>query len=389
MAKRSRMKIAYVDHALEQGGAEHSLLDLLQRLDRERFEPVLLCRQGADWAGRAGELGVAIEPVLGDSPIYDVRRDEIGGWRRHAGHGWQAHREASRIAGHLQRIGADIVHSNALKTHLVGGFAARRAGVPLMWHLRDILSPGGARRLLTWAARRLSPQIICISEAVRASLGDEGLRAQVIYNGVALERFRPGPPPEALTQELGIKPTDRVIAIVSRLTPWKGHRTLLDALPRVVSVHADLRLLVVGDTTFWNAEYADELKALADDLGVADNVRFLGRRDDVPELLAASELLALPSEDEPFGRVIIEAMAMALPVVATATGGVPEIVVEKQTGLLVPPRDPEALADALLAAMADPEAAAEMGRAGRERVCELFDARATAERVQELYEQAG
>jgi len=262
---------------------------------------------------------------------------------------------------------------------------ARRLGSALIWHLRDILPPGGARRVLLWGARALSPRIICISQAVRASLPDNQPQARVIHNGVALERFRPQEPSPALREQLGLADGDRVLAIVSRLTPWKGHRTLLEALPRVAAAHPTVRLLVVGEPAFWTSDYAEELAALAEALGLADRVLFLGRREDVPELLALSEMLVLPSEDEPFGRVIVEAMAMGLPVVATATGGVPEIVVPEETGLLVPPRDPPALAEAVVTLLDDPERSRAMGQAGRERVSGLFDADATARRVQDVY----
>jgi glycosyltransferase involved in cell wall biosynthesis len=210
---------------------------------------------------------------------------------------------------------------------------------------------------------------------------------RVIHNGTDLSSFRPNPNRDQTRASLGLAPGDIAVAIVGRLTPWKGHRELLRAFAAAARQHSGLRLLVVGEVAFWEDSYETELKQVAAEVGIADRVQWLGFRDDVPELLAASDIFALPSVDEPFGRAIVEAMASEKPVVATRSGGVPEIVVEDETGLLVPPGDDRELAVALGRLAESEGLRRRMGKAGRERAMRLFDVDRTAARVQELYEE--
>jgi glycosyltransferase involved in cell wall biosynthesis len=349
---------------------------------------VLVHCEGAVWVERAAEAGVQCEPLLRPSKLYQLRREEIrNGLWQHVQHAAWAYQEARQLAGKLQALELDLVHTNTLKAHVVGGLAARRNGWPLIWHLRDILAPGPARRVLWEAARRMRPHVVCISEAVAATLPEGEPSRQVIYNGTPLERFGLRQPGAGLRAELGLEGAEAVLAIVSRLTPWKGHQALLRALTEVLRRHPQTVLLVVGEPAFWNEEYSDELQRLAAELGVSEATRFTGYREDVPEVLALTDVFVLPSTDEPFGRVIVEAMAMERPVVATETGGVPEIVVPGETGMLVPPEDPAALAEAIVALLGDPQRGREMGRRGRERVLEHFDARRTVAQVQQVYEE--
>ncbi|MGD9497696.1 MAG: glycosyltransferase family 4 protein [Armatimonadota bacterium] len=278
------------------------------------------------------------------------------------------------------------MHTNTTKMHLLAGAAGRLRGLPVVWHMRVLLTQPGARAWLRRAVRLVRPHVIAISTAVAAQF--EGMRCplHVVPNGIPLERFEPGPPPPHLGAELGLPAGAPTVCVVGRLTPWKGHQVLLRGWPDVLARVPDARLLVVGEVAFWEDGYGDELRALASELGIAASVHWLGFREDVADLLRLSDLLVLPSIDEPFGRVVIEAMAAARPVVATASGGIPEIVVDGDTGLLVPPREPEPLADAIAALLADPARARAMGQAGRRRALELFDVRRVAAQVQAIYD---
>lgn len=174
---------------------------------------------------------------------------------------------------------------------------------------------------------------------------------------------------------------------LGRLTPWKGHRTLLQAFAKVVAQRPEARLLVVGEVAFWADEYGEELRALADRLDLNGRVIWAGFRADVPELLRLCEVLVLPSRNEPFGRVLIEAMATAKPVVATNSGGAPEIVVPNETGLLVPPEDAQGLAEALVQLLSDAALRERLGAAGLARAREHFDVRRVVSQVEGIYEE--
>ncbi len=380
-------RILYVDHAIETGGAQKSLLDLLRHLDKRRFEPVLLHAPGAQWAAQAAAAGVRLREARLCGPLFQVRRESLRpGLAGNLGAILHAPGPVLEVLQAIRHEGADLVHSNTLKTHLIAGLAARLARRPVVWHVRDILDPGPARRLLQAAARLLRPHVIAISEAVMATLDTHPDHLKtVVHNGVDLAALRPRTDRAAVRKALGIPDEALVFITVGRLSPWKGHKTLMEAFGLLPDL-GDVRLLVVGDCAFWEKSYRRELEEFAQQQGIADRTIFTGHREDVPDLLAASDVFCLPSRNEPFGRVIIEAMAVGLPVVATRGGGVPEIIQDGQEGLLVPIDSPRELADALAQLLKDPAIRRQMGEAGRRRVRERFDLRVTVKAIESIYE---
>jgi glycosyltransferase involved in cell wall biosynthesis len=194
----------------------------------------------------------------------------------------------------------------------------------------------------------------------------------VIPNGIDLSRF-PAPP--------GRRPAAVRRAIhVARLHPVKDQTTLLHAVRQVADAEPDFRLDIVGDGPAW-----DELAALHEKLALERHVRFLGFRGDVREMLGGADLFVLSSVSEGISLTLLEAMAAGLPVVATDVGGNREVVAHRETGLLVPPRSPEALAAAMLRLVRDPATARRMGAAGRERVEKQFDLRRVVQTYERLY----
>ena len=379
--------IAYVDHAAETGGAEKSLCELIAHLDQQRFRPVIAHQPDADWLKYAREIGAELRPTVPPSDLYVARRTDLGGGPLA---GLQRVLAAMPpVAGlwrELGAVGPDLVHTNSTKMHLMAGAAARLRRLPVIWHMRDLMTDGDARAWLRRAVDRVRPDVIAISEAVAAQFDGMNCTVHVVPNGIPIDRFTPGEPPEGLRAELGLPEGVPAACVVGRLTPWKGHQTLLRAWQSVVERVPDAHLLIVGEVAFWEDSYDDELRALADDLGIAERVVWSGFRDDVPEVLRAVDLLVLASTDEPFGRVVIEGMAAGLPVVATASGGVPEIVVDGETGLLIPPEQPEPMGDALAQVLADLPRGRVMGEAGRTRAVEHFDVRRVARQVGDIYE---
>jgi len=384
---QKRKRIGYVDHAVDIGGGENSLIELISRLDQSRFIPVLLHTAGAKWLDRP-ELS-DIEKVAAFQPmsLLEKKRDEVAARRwpliwnalTTIQPAWLLHRA-------LRRAKIDLVHTNSLKAHFIGGLAARLAHRPLVWHVRDLLGEDEGLSLLRRAIRMFTPRVIAISEAVAGQFAGLSAKVTVIPNGIPLDKFTPGPAPPQLRAELGLAEADKVIAVMGRLTPWKGHMNLLEAVSDITSSWPTVKLVVVGEVAFWEPEYEQQLKRRATELGLAEQVIWAGFRTDVPDILRLCDVFVLPSVNEPFGRAIIEAMAVGRPVVATASGGVPEIVVDGETGLLVPPEDPHALAQAIDAMLSDPHKSKEMGRQGLVRAREKFGADRVARQVQELYE---
>jgi glycosyltransferase involved in cell wall biosynthesis len=379
--------VAYVDHATDVGGAEVSLRLLLQHLDPERFRALVLHAEGAAWLKDRPPLeGATYLPVFRDTAGLHAPRDEIStGMLGNAGKILRTLGPAMALRGALRRTRPALVHSNTLKCHVIAGMAAWSVGLPIIWHLRDILREPGARAMLDRAARKLRPTIIAISQAVAKEVEHLGLPVEVIHNGVPLDDFTPGEPRADLRHEFGLENGQPVVMIVARLTPWKGHRQLIEAMPAVLARFPDARLVIVGGPHFWEGDYEDELKAVARSMNIHRALIWTGHREDIADLLRLCDVFVLPSTDEPFGRSIIEAMAVGKPVIAGNSGGVPEICTHGVCGQLIDPKDPGELAEAIVSILSDPVEAAKMGARGRDKAHRLFDAQVTAERVQDVY----
>jgi glycosyltransferase involved in cell wall biosynthesis len=210
---------------------------------------------------------------------------------------------------------------------------------------------------------------------------------RIIPNSINLNVCAPPDAGARVRKELRVNESAPLVAVVGQLVPWKRHDVFLKALASVVKQVPETVGLIVGDDLFEdNSGYKLEISDLARQLALERNAKFLGWRDDVYAVLAACDLLVIPSQAEPFGRVALEAMAMGKPVVGTRAGGLPDVVADGETGWLFPPGDHVALAAAILRALSEPATAKRMGEAGRERVRKLFDSKLTTRSVEDLYE---
>ena len=283
-----------------------------------------------------------------------------------------------RLVRRLRILRPHVVHTHNPNPHVFGSVAARVAGVPVLVHTKHGRNYPDQWRavLMNRLAAQFSQRVVPVSEdAAQVSLKVERVprrKVQVIPNGIDLTRF-PAPPrgPPA--------PVRRAIH-VARLHPIKDQTTLLQALRIVVDAEPEFHLDIVGD-----GPAGDEMQGLAERLGLGANVRFLGYRSDVRDLLCGADLFVLSSVSEGISLTLLEAMASELAVVATDVGGNREVVVQGETGLLVPPRSPESLAAALLRLSRDPVQARDMGIAGRQRVASKFDLRRVVRSYENLY----
>lgn len=354
------LTILFVDHARGLGGAERSLLALLDHLDPRRVRPVLATRQGrlAVEARRRG-VTVAIE-------AQDRLRGPAG--VAHLIRGAMALRRLAR------RVDADVVHGNVLRASIYAA-AASVGGPPFVWHVRDIHAPGILVRSLCLRAT----MTVAISEAVAGPLP---CPARVIFNPVEV----PVPRPRS-RRDLDLPPGGKLVAHVGRLRPWKGQRDFLSAAARV---RGDATFLVIGGRVFdddKDPDYRRQLEAMALGLGIARRVVFTGQREDLADIWPHVAVAVHTARAEPFGRGVAEAQAAGVPVVAYRDGGVPEIVADGQTGLLVPPGDVPALAGALRALLKDEGRRREMGAAGADRAARLFGPKAHARAMEDIYDQ--
>ena len=297
-----------------------------------------------------------------------------------------------RLVRILRAERADVVHTHtALAANVLARIAGRLAGAQVVSHLhienhfRPQRLPAAVLRLLDNVTVRLSARVIAVSESTRDALVCQGYpasRIEVIPNGIDLvAEGRPRRP--GLRAELGIPERVPLVGEVARLCAVKGQRELIEAMKEV----PDAWLLLVGADLEQGGAYERELRAAAATAGVDGRVVFAGYRGDAGDLIDELDVFALPSWTEGMPLVALEAMAHGKPVVATPVGGTGEVVVDGVTGTLVPVRDPQRLAAALRALIADPERARAFGAAGRDRVREQFSATETVSRVLAIYEE--
>jgi glycosyltransferase involved in cell wall biosynthesis len=276
--------------------------------------------------------------------------------------------ELTRRVAKLAR-GYDVLYANSQKALPIGVLAGKLTNRPVIWHLHDMLLANHFSRAHRWLAvalaNRLVAQVIANSRAIAMAFVQSGGRAErvrVVYNGTDSRMFESVTPTktDALRQELGLAGVP-IVGAFGRLAPWKGQHVLPEALVRLPRVHA----ILVGEALFGEHDYAEALREQAETMGVADRVRFLGFRQDVPALMRLSDVVVHTSiAPEPFGRVIVEGMLACKPVVATRAGGTVEIIENGVSGVLVPPGNADALAGILTDLLADASRGHGLAKAG-------------------------
>ena len=277
-----------------------------------------------------------------------------------------------RMWKHLRWLQPDLVHCHNLTTLRYGAMAARLAGdlpVVMTKHGTVVTRTGVTRRLNRFLIRRAD--VVAVSreamDIMDAWMPEDSRPVRCIANGISVVPFEDLPSREEARAQLGRPTPSFVVGIVARVTPDKGHLVLVDAFAGILNKIPGALLLIVGDGV-----WLPTVKARIRELGLERSVLALGERQDVPAILAALDVFCLPSETEGMPMTVLEAMAAGLPVVASKVGGIPEVVEEGRTGIMVPPLEVEVLSAALLALAGDPVRAREMGRAGRARLLKEF-----------------
>ena len=348
------------------GGAQESYTGLLLRLDRSKYDVRALSLSAGSAVQRLRSLGVAVEVIDTDDDEVAVR--ELAAW--------------------LRREEIDLVHSHMYRAEVVGTRASVAAGVPVIAatvHSSRVRPPADVALLasLTPMMDRLIVPSAAIEHKVRCE-GREGARFAVIPNGVDLSRFASPARPSSVRTDLGIPADAPLVGVVARLEAEKGHRHLLDAWPAVLAAAPNAWLVVVGE-----GSEADALREQAAGLGrpASRRIVFTGRREDIAALTAELSVAVLPSLREAQGISILEAMARCVPVVASAVGGIPEVITSGTDGILVPPADPAALAAAVGELLTDPGLRDRIGAAGYRTVAERFSIDAQVRRIEAVYDE--
>ena len=366
-------RVLYLHHVAELSGAENSLRLLLRHLDRDRFRPLFAGPAHGPFARALAADGIEIVPAA-FGPLRHVTA---------------VVRAAARVRAVVRDRRIDLLHANGPQTNVVAGVAGRWANVPVIWHARNLIH--GDMRDVDRMLAPLATRIICNADAIRRRFAGSRAweRSVTIMNAVDTGEFHPGVAREPFRAEQGVEAATPLVGIVGRIGLGKGHEHFLEAAGRLLRAGVHARFAVVGDSLFAeDAARADAVRRAVKDAGLEEGIRFTGERRDIPAVMRGLDVLVLASDAEPCGRVLFEAMASSTAVVATNTGGTPEIVRDGVEGLLVPPRDPAALADAIGRLLADAALRARLGAAGVARARTEFTVERHVARTAAVYDAA-
>jgi glycosyltransferase involved in cell wall biosynthesis len=371
------------------GGSLTGIVQLLERLDRRRFPAALALYEPKEGMEELGAAGIPVH-VLPPLPAFtgDGRRGRLGRALVRAGdlYGVVAPR-ARALMQLFRRERPDLVYlANGLTANLDGVVAAARCRLPIVCHEKGYRRVGPVERFMS----RWLDVSIGMTDDLVAHYRARAVRARrfvTIFDGIDTARFAPGGG-AAVRREFGIPADAPLAGIVGHIQEWKGQLLVAEAVARARRAHPALRCLVVGGVHREGAAYAERLRARIAEPDLAGHVILTGARRDVPACLDAMDVAVHAStRAEPFGRVLIEAMALGTPVVAPREGGPLDIVQDGVSGLLVAPREPQGFADAIAALIGDGPRRAAMGRAARERVDRVFDIRHHVRAIEGVFEE--
>lgn len=365
------------------GGGERALLELLDALDRTRFVPVVVLGEDGPLAAELRALG--IETIVEPFPAPPLHRLP-----------WppilvRLARAAGRIRRRARARGARILHCGDVLGLLLL-IAARPRGARIVYQLNYL---GGAPRRMALACLALPAvdRLLAVSVQQPSRLGPVpallARRTKVVPPGIRAAAFEGGDP-HALRDDLGVSGAAPVVGLVARYDTWKGHHVFLQAAERIRSRRADVRFVMVGGSLNGRQlphveRYRDAVLARRKALGLEEVVAVVGHRSDVPAVLAGLDVLVCPSEEEPFGMIVLEALAAGVPVVASDSGGPVEILEHGRSGLLFPTRSADGLAAAVLRLLGDPSLRRRLAEEGRRRVRSAYSSGRYARDVEAVY----
>lgn len=362
-----RTNVVHLVDDLKVGGLERTLATIVENLDKTKYEVSVWCLIGE------GQIAEELKNKGFEIKVLNfLSRNKLC--------------NLLRLIRRLKKEKVEIIHCWGISGGIWGRFASILARVPIRFaHVQNTYDDFGKKeRLIERFLGFFSDRIIACSEAVKKCLtefvGIKPHKIETIYNSIEIQKFNRVWNTQAIRNEFKLKRGDIIIGNVSRLVPIKGHRYLLEAAVKIIEKFPRIKFLIVGD-----GPLKSSLEAKTEELGIKEKVIFTGWRQDIPRLLSIMDIFVLPSLREGLGVAILEAMYLSRPVIATNVGGVPEVVKDGETGILVPPRDIQALTKGLSFLLQNPQKAKEMGKAGGKLCEKTFSSVTMMKKIHQLY----
>ncbi len=365
-----KFNILYLHNESIMGGAEISLLNLVNGLNKRLFMPHFACSREGPFIDELRKIDifpdfVQFPAIKWPNPVRI----------------FNTVRNLTRI---IRKKQINLIHSNQPRSNLFGAIAAKIKDVPIVWHER-CLERGrfDSDNIFSF----LPDRIICNSGAVRERFTKwkgTDTRIRTIINGVDLKKFNPESNGSSIRTEFNIDKDEPVIGTIGRIDPEKGYECFLESARIVLQAFKNVRFLIVGGS-FNNPSLEESLHEMSKEKGIDKKTVFTGFRNDIPQILAVMDIVVLPSEIDACSRVLFESMAMSKPLVATNVGGTPEVVQDGITGLLVNPRDPSGMAGCIMKLLRNKYLAEQYGAAGRKRVEEMFTIERNTRETEKVY----
>ncbi|RJR42404.1 MAG: glycosyltransferase family 1 protein [Deltaproteobacteria bacterium] len=370
MSPETKINVLFVIKPVQWSGADRVLMDVAAALNREKYRVIFAV------------IGLHPEQEAKIPDHFPQIRFDMPNL-----HGWRQFIFCLRLGWVILKHKIKIIHMNSYHPGNYVRLAAYLFRVPIIidhWHGFNRFS--FKRRMLCRLYNRFTDLSFAVSSGVgdyvREQCGTDPAKMRVLYNAVDLARFTGGKTSRKVREELGIPPEEPVVGLVARLDHRaKGHPELIRAMA-LLKNRLTFHAMMVG-----GGRRQEEMRDLAGSLGLGDRVHFLGNRRDVPELLGAMDIFVLPSHSEGVSLAVLEAMAAGLPVIVSAVGGLPEIVKHEENGLLIPPKDAEALAGSLARLLENPDLARRLGEKAREHIREKYSLERMAQVVNDAYDE--
>lgn len=386
---KRKLNILFTSDSRGVSGAEIVMLDIIKNLDKARFVPFVFCHEkNKQMVERIKALNIEYntttefpnqakvgDPTLAPSKIIRYIRGMI-----------ILYYQIEKI---IKTKKIDLIYANSYPNCLFCSLPALINRRIMVWHVHDISRIHRLNWFVYIALGMMCSKIITVSNACRENLLEAKINPSkivTVYNWVDLKKFNPDIHIQKTRSKFGIGETDKIVGFVGQPIPDKGHKYFIEAAAEVIKILPNTKFLIVG--YLFKSNYQRSLYDLINKLNIQNEVIFTGWRDDVPEVMASIDVLAHARiNPEPFALVLLEAMAMRKPVVASRTGGVPEAILDGITGFLVPPQDSKALSEAIIKLLENPQKAKQMGLNGRKRIENYFTLEKQIKMIENLLEE--